>query len=43
MKEHSDLSPVVKKYEESKIGTLTAREKRTLNYFYNHPIEGNCI
>lgn len=29
-----------KTYEESKIGTLTAREKRTLNYFYNHPIEG---
>jgi hypothetical protein len=29
-----------KTYEESKIGTLTAREKRTLNYFYNHPNEG---
>ena len=29
-----------KQYEESKLGKLTAREKRTLNYFYKNPTEG---
>ncbi len=29
-----------KEYEESKLGKLTAREKRTLDYFYKNPTEG---
>ena len=36
-----DISTLkAKEYEESKLGKLTAREKRTLDYFYKHPTEG---
>ena len=36
-----DISTLeAKQYEESKLGKLTAREKRTLNYFYKNPTEG---
>lgn len=36
-----DISTLkAKEYEESKLGKLTAREKRTLDYFYKNPTEG---